>query len=345
MPKCEFLGVRQGVLIQNPIDRQYFAGIDIEDSYVLLCENPAYFVDARCFYAVKNSIEERGFSPVLFKGLESIKTYLKTQKITTLFIDYRHTTLTDYKLFKSLKVRLKDGSEQIENCRQVKTQTELDKIQKACEITQNAFYTLVKEIKEGVTERQLADRLNALYKSMGSSGESFDTIVAFGANSAIPPHKTGDTKLQKGMPILIDTGCVFDGYLSDFTRTMFYGEPTKKFVDAYDSTLKANLKAIDGIQEGMKTNECDEIARQVLTSYGYGEKFTHSLGHGIGLEIHEPPTLSPKKSTVMQNGMVFTIEPGVYFDGEFGIRIEDTVVLKDGKVERLFTDDKNLIIL
>jgi Xaa-Pro aminopeptidase len=140
-------------------------------------------------------------------------------------------------------------------------------------------------------------------------------------------------------------GCKVNGYCSDITRTAFFGKPSKKFIDCYNAVLNANQIAIENIGEKTLTDKADAFARDYLKEQGVGEFFTHSLGHGVGLEIHEYPTLSPKKSQVLENGMVFTIEPGVYFDGEFGIRIEDTVTLESGKIKRLFNDSKELLIL
>jgi Xaa-Pro aminopeptidase len=202
----------------------------------------------------------------------------------------------------------------------------------------------LEEVKEGVTELELKEKLLTFYGELGAQGESFDTIVAFGKNSAVPHHQTGVTVLERGMPILIDTGCLVDGYASDFTRTVYFGKPTKEFISAYNAVKQANEYAIENIKDGTYTDQADGYARAVLKKYGLEEYFTHSLGHGLGLEIHEYPTLSIKRKDRLENKMLFTIEPGVYFDGKFGIRIEDTVLL-DGKAERLYTDKKDLIIL
>ena len=145
--------------------------------------------------------------------------------------------------------------------------------------------------------------------------------------------------------MLIDTGCTVNGYRSDITRTAFFGTPDEKFLRAYDAVLSANLKAEKEIYGGISGKDADKIARDLLTERGYGEYFTHSLGHGVGLEIHEFPYLSPRSEGVLKENSVFTVEPGVYFDGEFGIRIEDTCVMRDGKAVRLFSDGKTLRVI
>ena len=195
-----------------------------------------------------------------------------------------------------------------------------------------------------MTEIELRDAIEKNVKNLGGE-TAFDTIVAFGANSAVPHHETDSTKLTLNSPILVDMGAKVGGYMSDITRMAFFGTPSEKFCSCYDLVLKANLMALQNITENTLTDVADGYARNVLKDNGLDQYFTHSLGHGVGMEIHEYPTLSKKMSVPLKNGMVFTIEPGVYFDGEFGIRIEDTVLLIDGKVERLFSDDKKLLII
>ena len=180
---------------------------------------------------------------------------------------------------------------------------------------------------------------------LGAQGLAFDTIVAFGKNSAIPHHVTGDTPLTENTVVLIDTGAKYKGYCADITRTYFFGKPNGKFIDRYNAVLDANLLAEEKIYVGLSVKDADNIARQSLKQVGLDNFFTHSLGHGLGLDIHESPSLSPKgEGTILENSP-FTIEPGVYFDGEYGIRIEDTVYISGEKLIRLFTDDKTLTCL
>jgi len=324
--------------------RRYFSGINIEEGYLLkTCDKTFYFTDSR-YYGRLISACKPSITPVLYKGMESIKAVIDEIGIKRIYIDFDTTTLTEYKSLQVLG-EIKDGTAELKNCRSIKTESEIECIKKACEITERCFYRLVKEINLGVTESYLKDLLNGFYIEEGSTGESFETIVAFGSNSAIPHHKTGDTVLTENTVILIDTGCFYNGYASDYTRTLFFGTPNSEFLTSYDAVLNSNELSIKNIREGIECKAADGIARSYLEDMGYGKYFTHSLGHGLGLEIHEYPTLSPKSDATVKENMVFTIEPGVYFDGKFGIRIEDTVVIKDGKVQRLFTDDKNLIIL
>lgn len=324
---------------------RYFTGVDLAEGFVAVTQNARLcFTDARYFYGVKDALIKNGVTPILYTGIESIKIKLDDLNIKTLYLDYDKSTVREYVKFLSLGYDVKDGTETVKKIRAIKTDREIDAVKRACNITQTAFYRLLEEVKEGVTELELKEKLLTLYRELGAQGESFDTIVAFGKNSAVPHHQTGGTVLEKGMPILIDTGCLIDGYASDFTRTVYFGKPTEEFISAYNAVKQANEYAIENIKDGTYTDQADGYARAVLKEYGLEEYFTHSLGHGLGLEIHEYPTLSIKCKDRLENKMLFTIEPGVYFDGKFGIRIEDTVLL-DGKAERLYTDKKDLIIL
>ena len=332
-------------LITDRKTRRYFSGIDVDEGVILLSDKKYYLADARNFYAVKNLLISTDIIPVKYDGIESIERILKSDKIKTLYIDYDNTTIRELETYKSFKIKIKDCSNWLKNLKSIKTETEVQKIKRACEIVQDAFYETVKEIKKGVTEKYLAEYIKNSMLKMGAEDISFDTIVAFQENSAVPHHQTGDTELKENQVVLIDVGCKVDGYCSDLTRTVFFGSPSDEFIKNYNAVLDANLTAIDKITCGTLTCEADKFSRDKLKELGLDEYFTHSLGHGLGLNIHEFPSLSKKTQDALKNAMTFTIEPGVYFDGKYGIRIEDTVILQDGKVHRLFTDEKKLIII
>lgn len=339
-------GCSDGVaLITDRLTRKYLTGVDVAEGYLVVGKEIAYFTDARYFYAAKEKLFGVSVSAKLYLGQEDLISFIKEVGAKTLFIDYTKTTVKEYQDYKAFGIDIKDCSALLDSLRSIKTEDEINYIKKACEIVETAVHTVLKTIKIGDREIDIKDRIETEMIKLGAQGASFDTIVAFGKNSAVPHHETGETKLQPNSVILIDTGAVYNGYCSDITRTVFFGTPTNKFIACYDAVLEANERAEKEITSGIKTDLADKIARDALKEKGFDKYFTHSLGHGVGLEIHEHPTLSPKKSTELKDGTVFTIEPGVYFDGEFGIRIEDTVMLKDGKVKRLFSDSKELIIL
>ena len=194
-----------------------------------------------------------------------------------------------------------------------------------------------------MTENELAAELEYLMRSFGASGTSFPTIVGFGENSSVPHHETGLRKLKFGDIILIDYGCKVGGYCSDCTRTFLFGDDKKhqRFKTAYAHVLKAHMLVKERLTDGMTGRQADAIARDYLKANELDKFFSHSLGHGIGVNIHEFPRLSTKSEDVLRNNMVFSDEPGVYFEGDFGIRIEDTVTLKDGKAVSMTDSDKN----
>ncbi len=331
-------------LITDLYYRKLFSGLDIDEGLLLICKRPAYFVDARYFFAVKEDIISANLVPVLYKSKEEVKDYIIRQGITSIFIDYDKTTLTEYETYKTFGVEILDGTDDLKKARSIKDKVELKNIETACDIAVSVVEKAFSKLKVGVSEIEISKFINAEYLKMGASGESFSTIVAFGSNSAIPHHKTSERKLKNNEPVLIDTGAVYNGYCSDITRTAFFGEPDELFIKRYNAVKKANELAIENIKENIDLSAGDEIARDYLKAQGYGENFTHSLGHGLGLEIHEHPSVSPKAKGKFAFGTAFTIEPGVYFDGEYGIRIEDTVYL-DGTVKRLTKDSNELKII
>ncbi len=339
-------GQKSACLIKDNLTRKYLTGVDISEGFLFITNGGMkYFTDARYYYAAKKTLSAVGIDSALYLSEESLRDFLTENGITELFVDFKTTTMSEYEEYKKFGLEIKDCSLDLAFARAVKDERELSLIKKACEIAQTAFWSEIKKVKVGMSELELKTAIENRMIKLGASAPSFDIIVAFGENGAVPHHQTGQTLLEKDMPILIDMGANYNGYLSDLTRTVFFGTPSQKFIDAYNAVLNANLLAEEKITADMKTDVADAIARDYLKEKGLDKYFTHSLGHGVGLEIHEYPTLSPRKSDTLKEGMVVTIEPGVYFGGEFGIRIEDTVVIKGGKVERLFTDDKKLILI
>ncbi len=336
---------KEAFLVTDSLTIEYLTGIKLAEGFLVYSSQPTCLVDARYFGAIKSVIESKGVTPRLYTGLKDIKHLLKEQRVKKLFVDFDRVTVSEYYEYLDLGVKLFDGSRALKLARAVKEKTELDKIKKACEIAQTAMSEIINDIKPNVTESFIRDKLENKMLELGADSVSFETIVAFGENSAIPHHQTGETVLEKNSAVLIDMGCKYKGYCSDITRTFFYGEPPEKFIDCYNAVLLANQTTIEKIKDGDYTDVADGYARKVLKDKGLEEYFTHSLGHGLGLEIHEFPALSPKKREYLEEGMTFTIEPGVYFEGEFGIRIEDTVTLTENGVVRLYSDSKELKII
>ena len=211
----------------------------------------------------------------------------------------------------------------IDKQRMIKTPLEIDKITKATEIAQKSFLELDILNNTGA-EKEIAFDLVRLMIGNGALKESFDTIVASGSSSSLPHAVPGDKQLMQ--PILVDWGAIFEGYCSDNTRTMVYTEAQQEI---WDIVAEAHDKAIKAIKPGLKCSEIDKVARDIITDYGYGDKFIHSTGHSLGLDIHETPGFSLRDDTKIENGMVITVEPGIYLKGEFGVRLEDTVAINN----------------
>ena len=182
-------------------------------------------------------------------------------------------------------------------------------------------------------------------KKQGADRPSFETIVAFGKNSAVPHHETGTTKLKKNQTVLMDYGCVVNGYCSDITRTVFYGEPSEKFIKTFNQVANANALGMKKANANASVKAVDGEVRKLFEKYGVADKFAHSLGHGIGLEIHEEPYLSPRGEGELKENYVFSIEPGLYYEGEFGVRIENTVIIKNGVAVSLTGNGRELKII
>jgi len=223
----------------------------------------------------------------------------------------------------------------VESMRAVKDEAELKLLEKAAALADAALDDALPHVHPGISERELAWKLESSMRENGSDPLPFEIIVASGPNSALPHARPTDKALAEGEPVVIDFGARVGGYASDCTRTICLGEEDSAFRRIYDIVLGAQLTAMATLQAGMKGEEADRLGRTVISQAGYEENFGHGLGHGIGLAPHEEPRLGPNSSSILSDGMVFTIEPGIYITGWGGVRIEDTVVLEEGKVRPL----------
>lgn len=254
------------------------------------------------------------------------------------FSEYRK--LTDSPMTQQAGVKFVPAGGTIETMRMTKDKIEIDLIKRSAGFADDAIRYAGTLIKEGITEKEIAWQVEKYLREKGSEKLPFEIIVASGPNSAKPHATPGERVLKNGDPVVIDLGASYEGYCSDMTRTFCCGSGGDIYNKIYDITLAAQLAAIAGIEAGMAGNTADGIARSVITEAQYGDGFGHSLGHGIGLAVHELPRLGPNSSDILQENMVFSIEPGIYITGWGGIRIEDTVVLENGKIKLLTKADK-----
>lgn len=212
----------------------------------------------------------------------------------------------------------------------VKSDAERALMKRAAAITDDVFDCVLAALKEGVTEKQIAELISQKTVEFGASGVSFDTIVAFGTGGAEPHHVPTDAPLCRGDLVTVDMGAVLDGYCSDFTRTVAFGEPDDEMRKIYEIVYEAQKRALAAVADGAECRAVDAAARDYIASQGYGEYYIHGTGHGVGTLIHESPTLNARSDEVLQSGQVVTIEPGIYVSGRGGVRIEDMVTVGEG---------------
>jgi Xaa-Pro aminopeptidase len=230
--------------------------------------------------------------------------------------------------------------------RMVKAPEEIAAIREASALAETAVSSLLPELNQGITEREVAARIEYTFKKLGATGPSFDTIVLFGPRSSLPHGRPDQTRLQPGDVVLLDFGCRHNGYCSDLTRTLAYATmPGAWFEEIYALTLAAQSAAIEAIKPGMKCQEADAVARARIAEAGYGPRFGHGLGHGVGIEIHENPRLNSESETVLEEGMVITVEPGIYLPGKGGVRIEDLAVVTRHGCELISRMPKDLKVI
>ena len=239
---------------------------------------------------------------------------------------------------------LVDVAPEIRRLRRTKTAAEMEKMARACAITDSVAEEVMQGLRPGQSELELAMRIGAAISACDAA-PSFDTSVQSGASSAIPHHNPSGRKLDAGDLVLIDFGAAFSGYCADLTRMAVVGEPTARQREIYAVVLRAHDAAIDAVRPGVTTGQVDAAAREVIEAAGFGPHFFHRVGHGLGLEVHEDPSLDPESSTVLQPGMVFTIEPGIYLSSWGGIRIEDDVVVEAGGCRVLSKADRTLRVV
>ncbi len=333
-------------LITDEKQRAYFLGYRSTDGYLIMTKDTKTLViDDRYFFAAKKKLAPKGVEVISAFGYETLFRRAEELGVKRLGIDFNKTKLSEYETLKSHGFEFSDISEDLAADMSVKTDEEIKYIAKACQIAEKAWKATLPFIKKGIREVEVAALLEYNFKKYGASGTSFETIVAFGENAAVPHHETSRKKLRDNECVLMDFGCLYNGYCSDMTRTMFFGKPDDEFLNAYAAVKSAHEKAAGFIKLGVSGKAADAVAREELTKRGYGKYFTHSLGHGIGVNIHEYPNLSPKSGWKIENNMVFSNEPGVYINGKFGIRIEDSAYLCDGNYKSFMKDDKSLILL
>ena len=332
-------------IVSQPKNRSYIADVSSSAGYLVVSQNDAVLaVDGRyAEWASRKTSPSSGIRVLQIQG--EIQKWLPdiVSGMNISNLGFEDTGLTYYaysRMLKALgllekKLDLIATSNIVSRLRAVKDAQELESIQEAATVADAAFERMKQQMKAGMTEKETAWLLESSLRENGSSAVPFGIIAASGPNAAFPHHSATDRLIGEGDPVVIDFGARVNGYGSDITRTLCLGEPSDKFKEIYGVLLKAQQQAIDKIESGMTGHQADTIARDVIADAGYGEYFLHALGHGTGLEVHEEPRLGQNSEDVLTDGMVVTIEPGIYIPGWGGIRIEDMVVLEKGKTRVL----------
>ena len=335
-------------IITSPASLYYLSGFDQADAVIVLTKSASYYLTNPLYeIAVKSAVKKNFIVKILSR--KEITDFLRTVIVREggVGVEYDDMTLARYRdLFGASCLDAKDISPVLAKLRSVKSAEEVALIKTAEGMVDKAFSSVLGRLTEGVTEKQVKEMLERSLAAYGAEGTAFDTIVAFGENAAMPHAVSGDRALKKGDCVLMDFGAKYKGYCSDFTRTVCFGDPSTKFREAYEVVLNAQRAAIAYLENGGRSaKESDRIAREVVDGSPFRGKFNHTLGHGVGIMIHEAPTLSQVSADQLSDGMVFTVEPGVYFEGEFGIRIESLLTIENGKLTVIDRSDKEIYIV
>lgn len=339
----------EALLITNPFNRRYITGFTGTAGYVVITADRSWlFVDFR--YTTQASQQAAGFEVIEHgtSALGDIGDKLREFGVKQLGFEQHDVTYGAYLQYAEKigeGIELVPADRMVERLRQIKDEEELQVMQQAVDIADAAFEHVLGMIRPGITEREIALELEFFMRKQGASGVSFDTIVASGVRSAMPHGVASGRKIGNNEFVTLDFGCVYNGYCSDMTRTVFVGTPSEKHKEIYRIVLEAQLAVLEGLRPGMTGQEGDALARDLIAKHGYGDRFGHGTGHSVGLEIHEGPRLSKTEKAVLESGMIETVEPGIYIPDFGGVRIEDMVVLTDSGCRIMTKSKKDLIIL
>lgn len=339
----------EAVLITDPYNMRYISKYTGGTGYLFVTESKMYILtDSR--YIEQAGLESPNSEIIDVAGYtysQLVRMLMEKEKVTRLGFENRHISYLEYS--KLISECSEDSlvclDETINAFRNIKSPSEIKNIRKAESIGDGAFEYIINYINEKVTEQDIAVELEYYMKKHGASGLSFDTIVASGTNSSMPHASVTDKYINQGDFITMDFGCIYNGYCSDMTRTVGYGDISSEQSEIYDIVLEAQEAALEVIRPGVLCSEVDRVAREIIDDAGYGKYFGHGLGHSVGLFIHEEPRFSPKCDVILEPNMVITVEPGIYLPGKFGVRIEDLVSVTDDGYDNLTNSFKELTVL
>ena len=342
---------KHAALITSDVSRHYLTGFKSSAGIVLITKGKSYLlIDFRYFDKAKQEASEECEVVLLENIREQLLDLLINHGISVIMLESDKVTLSELARYKDNYAFAQFDtssvlSDMILDMRIIKSKEELKYIVTAQRIAEKAYQRLLRDIKIGMTEKHVAALLDYYMAEYGSDGISFDTIAASGINSASPHAVPTDKKLKANEFLTLDFGATYKGYHSDMTRTIAIGGATDEMRTMYSAVYSANLDAIRAVRAGVGGKIPDSVARSTLDAWGYGEYFGHGLGHGVGLEIHEAPTSSRNSTHTLKEGMILTIEPGVYISGKFGVRIEDMVYVTEEGCINLTNTTKSLTVV
>ncbi len=344
------LGADEAFIVYYGPNRFYLTGFKSSAGVVLITpESASFIIDFRYFEKAKKVV--KSCDVILSDKIwQQISDILKAQKIKNI---YTETTTISLGNFYALKNNLSgfnisdkgEIEEYLKSLRAVKSEDELAVMRKAQALTDEAFDYILDYIRVGKTEKAIALELEFYMRKHGSEGVAFNSIIVSGENSSLPHGRPTDRVVRQGDFITMDFGAVIGGYCADMTRTVAVGEVSEKQRLVYDTVLNAQLEAMKQIKAGAVCKDIDAVARNLIDNAGFKGCFGHSLGHSLGIEVHETPGFNLRDNTVLQSGMVLSVEPGIYLENEFGVRIEDVICVTNGGFENLAKSPKELIIL
>lgn len=332
------------ILVTNKANIRYLSGFSGTAGYLVLHGKRGFlFTDSRYHLLARRVLPKEFHLIDVTDGFpKAWKTFLKKYRVKKVGIEGGHVSVRFYKYLKknTRGAHLVDIGETIDERRIQKTKKEIAAIAKAQQITDHIFAAAKKWLRPGMSEKAVAWKVELLAHEYGADGISFPPIIAFNENSASPHHHPTEKKLKRGDMVLFDMGVIYRGYCSDMTRVIFTKNPTSEQEKIYLLVKKAQETAAKALHAGVTGAFADRAARKVIEDAGFGNKFSHSLGHGVGLEVHELPTLSKKYNKKIPEGSVVTIEPGVYLPGKFGVRLEDMVLIGKTGIHNLTKSPK-----
>jgi Xaa-Pro aminopeptidase len=337
----------EALLVTSHYNLRYVTNFTGSAGLALVTKDKAWFItDFR--YTEQASAQAVEFEVVQAKTnlLEEVAELAKENNIQTIAFEQEYMTYATFVQYQEkVQAELKPVSGLIEKIRMIKTPEEISVLKQAAKIADAAYEHICGFIRAGKTELEVSNELEFFMRQQGATSSSFDIIVASGLRSALPHGVATDKVIEQGDMVTLDFGALYNGYISDITRTVAVGEPSEQLKEIYQVVLDSQVLGVEKIGPGMTGIQADAIARDYISSKGYGEAFGHSTGHGIGLEVHESPGLSSKSDTILEPGMAVTVEPGIYLPGVGGVRIEDDILITESGNERLTNSTKELRIL